>query len=72
MRTIMLGYWIILVGIVLDVLGTIWDATDDLFGSEAFGGLLSPERLKFLGIVVAIVGLIVGIRLGLRRHRWEF
>jgi hypothetical protein len=69
MRTIMLGYWIILVGIVLDVLGTIWDATDDLFGDEAFGGLLSPERLKFLGIVVAIVGLIVGIRLGLRRHR---
>ena len=69
MRTIMLGYWIILVGIVLDVLGSIWDATDDLFGEEAFGGLLSPERLKFLGIVVAIVGLIVGIRLGLRRHR---
>ncbi len=69
MRTIMLGYWIILVGIVLDVLGTIWDVTDDLFGDEAFGGLLSPERLKFLGIVVAIVGLIVGIRLGLRRHR---
>ena len=69
MRTIMLGYWIILVGIVLDVLGTIWDATDDLFGDEAFGGLLSPERLKLLGIVVAIVGLIVGIRLGLRRHR---
>jgi len=69
MRTIMLGYWIILVGIVLDVLGTIWDATDDLFGDEAFGGLLSPEKLKFLGIVVAIVGLIVGVRLGLRRHR---
>ena len=65
----MLGYWIILVGIVLDVLGTIWDATDDLFGDEAFGGLLSPEKLKFLGIVVAIVGLIVGVRLGLRRHR---
>ena len=69
MRTVMLGYWIILVGIVLDVLGTIWDATDDLFGDEAFGGLLSPESLKFLGIVVAIVGLSVGIRLGLRRRR---
>ncbi len=69
MRTVMLGYWIILVGIVLDVLGSIWDATDDLFGEEAFGGLLSPERLKFLGVVVAIVGLLVGFRLGLRRRR---
>ena len=49
MRTVMLGYWIILVGIVLDIVGAIWDATDDLFGEEAFGGLLTPERLKFLG-----------------------
>ncbi len=69
MRTVMLGYWIILVGIVLDILGTIWDVTEDLFGEEAFGGLLTPERLKFLGIVVAIVGLVVGFRLGLRRRR---
>ena len=43
MRTIMLGYWIILVGIVLDVLGTIWDATDDLLGEEAFGGCSLPR-----------------------------
>ena len=69
MRTVMLGYWIILVGIILNVLGTIWDVTDELFGEEAFGGLLTPERLKFLGIVVAVLGLIVGFRLGLRRHR---
>jgi len=69
MRTVMLGYWIILVGIILDILGTIWDVTDDLFGEEAFGGLLSPGRLKFLGVVVAIVGLVVGFRLGMRRRR---
>jgi hypothetical protein len=50
MRTVMLGYWIILVGVILNILGTIWDVTDDLFGEEAFGGLLTPERLKFLGI----------------------
>ena len=54
---------------ILNILGTIWDVTDDLFGEEAFGGLLTPERLKFLGIVVAVLGLIVGFRLGLRRHR---
>ena len=69
MRTVMLGYWIILVGILLNILGTIWDVTDDLFGEEAFGGLLTPERLKFLGIIVAVLGLLVGFRLGLRRRR---
>ena len=69
MRTVMLGYWIILVGIILDILGTTWDVTDDLFGEEAFGGLLSPGRLKFLGVVVAILGLVVGFRLGMRRRR---
>ena len=69
MQTVMLGYWVILVGVVLDILGVIWDETDDLFGEEAFGGLLTPERLKFLGIVVAIVGLVLGFRLELRRRR---
>jgi hypothetical protein len=69
MQTVMLGYWVILVGVVLDILGVIWDETDDLFGEEAFGGLLTPERLKFLGILVAIVGLVLGFRLGLRRRR---
>ena len=54
---------------ILNILGTIWDVTDDLFGEEAFGGLLTPTRLKFLGMAVATVGLIVGFRLGLRRHR---
>jgi len=65
----MLGYWVILVGIALDILGTIWDVIDDLTGEEALGGLLTPERLKFLGIVVAILGLVVGFRLGLRSRR---
>ncbi len=69
MQTVMLGYWVILVGIVLDILGTIWDTTDDLFVEEAFGGLLTPERLKFLGMVVVILGLVLGSRLGLRCRR---
>jgi len=46
----MLDYWVTLVGIILDIVGSIWDAADDLLGEEAFGGLLTPERLKFLGI----------------------
>ncbi len=54
---------------ILNILGTIWDVADELFGEEAFGGLLTPERLKFLGMAVAAVGLIVGFGLGLRRHR---
>ena len=69
LRAVMLGYWVILVGIALDILGTIWDVIDDLTGEEALGGLLTPERLKFLGIAVAILGLIVGFRLGLRSRR---
>ena len=69
MRAVMLGYWVILVGIALDIVGTIWDVIDDLTGEEALGGLLTPERLKFLGIAVAILGLVVGFRLGLRSRR---
>ncbi len=68
MRAVMLGYWIILVGIVLDVLGTVWDVIDDLTGEQALGGLLTPERLKFLGIAIAILGLVLGLRMGLRRR----
>ena len=68
MKAIMIGYWIILVGVVLDVAGTVWDAIDDLTGEEALGGLLTPERLKFLGIAVIILGLVLGFRLGLRRR----
>jgi hypothetical protein len=68
MRAVMLGYWVILVGLVLDVLGTVWDVIDDLTGEQALGGLLTPERLKFLGIAIAILGLIWGLRMGLRRR----
>jgi hypothetical protein len=68
MRTVMLGYWVILVGVVLDILGTIWDVIDPLTGEEALGGMLTPETLKFLGIVVVILGLVLGFRLGLRRR----
>jgi hypothetical protein len=68
MKAIMIGYWVILVGLVFDVVGTVWDAVDELTGEEALGGLLTPERLKFLGIGIAILGLILGLRMGLRRR----
>ncbi len=68
MKTVMLGYWVILVGIVIDVVGTLWDGIDALTGEEALGGFLTPERLKFLGIAIVILGLVLGFRLGLRRR----
>lgn len=68
MRAVMLGYWVILVGIVLDVLGTVWDVIDDLTGEQAIGGLLTPDRLQFLGITIAILGLVFGLRMGLKRR----
>jgi hypothetical protein len=68
MRSAMLGYWVILVGVVLDIVGSVWDAIDDLSGEVALGGLLTPEILKFLGITVVILGLVLGFRLGLRRQ----
>ena len=69
MRTVMLGYWVILVGVVLDIFGTIWDVIDPLTGEQALGGILTPEILKFLGIVIVILGLVLGFRLGIRRRR---
>jgi hypothetical protein len=69
MRTLMLGYWVILVGVILDIVGTIWDFIDPLTGEQALGGLLTPEFLKFLGIAIIILGLLLGFRLGLRRRR---
>ena len=68
MKAVMLGYWVVLVGIVVDVVGNVWDAIDALAGEEALGGLLTPERLKFLGIAIVILGLVLGFRLGLRRR----
>ena len=68
MKAVMLGYWVILVGIVVDVVGTVWYAIDALTGEEALGGLLTPERLKFLGTTIVILGLVLGFRLGLRRR----
>jgi hypothetical protein len=38
MKAVMLGYWVILVGIVFDVVGTVWDAIGELTGEEALGG----------------------------------
>ena len=68
MKAVMLGYWVILVGIIFDVVGTLWDGIDALTGEEALGGLLTPERLKFLGIAIVILGLVLGFRSGLRRR----
>ena len=48
MRTVMLGYWVILVGVILDIVGTLWDVVDPLTGEQALGGTLTPEILKFL------------------------
>lgn len=68
MRAVMLGYWVILAGVVLDIAGTVWDAVDDLTGEIALGGLLTPEILKFLGIALVILVLVLGFRSGLRRQ----
>ena len=69
MRAVMLGYWVILVGLILDIVGTIWDIVEPMTGEKALGGLLTPEILKFLGIVLVILGLVWGLRLGLKRRR---
>ena len=64
----MVGYWIILVGVVLQIFGWVWDAVDDLTGEEALGGILTPERLAFIGLAIVILGLVLGFRLGQRRR----
>ena len=64
----MVGYWVILVGVVLQIFGWVWDAIDDLTGEEALGGILTPERLAFIGLAIVILGLVLGFRLGLRRR----
>ncbi len=69
MRAVMLGYWVILVGVVLDMAGSVWDFVDPLTGEQALGGVLTPEILKFLGISIIVLGLLVGFRLGFRRRQ---
>ena len=69
MKAVMLGYWVIFLGVVLQVFALLWDVVDDLDGEEASGGLLTPERLGILGLGVVILGLVLGFRLGLRRRR---
>jgi hypothetical protein len=68
MKAVMLGYWVIFLGVVLQVFGLLWDVVDDLVGEEALGGVLTPERLGILGLGVVILGLVLGFRLGLRRR----
>ena len=69
MKAVMLGYWVIFFGVVLQALGLLWDAVDDLVGEETLGGWLTPERLGILGLGVVILGLVLGFRLGLRHRR---
>jgi hypothetical protein len=64
----MLGYWVISVGVILDIVGTIWDVVEPLTGEKALGSLVTPETLKFLGIAAVILGLVLSFRLGLRRR----
>ena len=68
MRAVMIGYWVIFAGVVLEIFGRIWDTLDDLVGEEALGSLLTPDRLTFLGLAVIILGLVLGFRLGPRRR----
>jgi hypothetical protein len=68
MRSAMLGYWVIFAGVILQIFGWLWDVVEDLSGEEALVGLLTPERLTFLGFVVIILGLALGFRLGRRRR----
>ena len=58
----------IFAGDILQIFGWLWDVVDDLSGEEALVGLLTPERLTFLGFVVIILGLALGFRLGRRRR----
>jgi hypothetical protein len=68
MKAVMLGYWVVFLGVVLQVFGLLWDAVDDLVGEETLGGLLTPERLGIVGLGVVILGLALGFRMGLRRR----
>jgi uncharacterized membrane protein len=68
MRGVMIGYWVIFAGVVLEIFGRIWDTLDDLVGEEALGSLLTPERLTFLGLAVIVLGLVLGFRLRPRRR----
>jgi hypothetical protein len=68
MKAVMLGYWVIFLGVVLQVFAFLWDVVDDLASEEALGGLLTPERLGILGLGVVILGLVLGFRVGLRRR----
>ena len=49
MKAIMIGYWVILVGLVLGVLGTVWDVIDDLTGEEALWGATHSRKIKVPG-----------------------
>ena len=46
MRAIMLGYWVILVGVVIDIVGTVWNILEPVTSGKALGGLLSIRNTE--------------------------
>jgi hypothetical protein len=44
MKAVMLGYWVIFLGVVLQVFALLWDVVDDLAGEEALGGPAHPRE----------------------------
>ncbi len=64
MKAIMIGYWVILVGLVLDVVGTVWDAIGDLTGEEALGGATHSRKTKVTGDSHSNLGPGLGVQAG--------
>ncbi len=55
MKAIMIGYWVILVGLVFDVVRTVWDAIGDLTGEEALGAI-HPRKIEVPGNIYSNPG----------------
>jgi hypothetical protein len=50
MKAVMLGYWVIFLGVVLQALGLLWDAVDDLVSRRGNArGLAHPRDAGHLG-----------------------
>ncbi len=56
MKAIVIGYWMILVGLVFDVVGTVWDVIDALTGEEALGGVPHSRKIEVPGNSHSIPG----------------
>ncbi len=69
MKAIMIGYWVILVGLVFDVVGTVWDAIGDLTGEEALGGATHPRKIEVPGNSHGIPGSRLRVTDGVEKPR---